>query len=435
MSGPYRGRGRGRGGQGRGRGFNINPSQESNIPLIGDWTTIAYKNKQNPKKEEASSSNSQNKLITYKDTAISDPDQIIEYLENPVTEKIMFIEHDDIRQANNDGWSIRTRYLDSRGYPGLYGKSRPNLEILLTVTESVTITHYYQGNNPESFINFSKCHINKVLLPREWGFNPNGEKAIKIAEGKYIYFNYWDYIQAFSQTFYYQNPKNKHSWFFSVNPNILVSDLPNWFFEWWTKFGPSLEILPKEILDLYKPWCDNSILISKIASNRLITGQCPAIFFIKFQIPWIWRWSLNISKDRFNIPILERSFFFKWWNKMSPEDVKKISEAINKEIQEDESKKSKVQDASQFSLDQIKNYFQKKYPNESEDDIMIRTLDHMKAQFFRTFPIGKEDAMSTSSQGSMDILAGESQPPTPEDFWEGLIEVMVQQKRSERGGK
>jgi hypothetical protein len=120
---------------------------------------------------------------------------------------------------------------------------------------------------------------------------------------------------------------------------------------------------------------------------------------------------------------------------MSPEDVKKISEAINKEIKEDESKKSKVQDASQFSLDQIKNYFQKKYPNESEDDIMIRTLDHMKAQFFRTFPIGREDAMSTSSQGSMDILAGESQPPTPEDFWEGLIEVMVQQKRSERGGK
>jgi hypothetical protein len=80
MSGPYRGRGRGRGGHGRGRGFNINPSQEPNIPLIGDWTTIAYKNKQNSKKEEASSSSSQNKLITYKDTAISDPDQIIEYL-------------------------------------------------------------------------------------------------------------------------------------------------------------------------------------------------------------------------------------------------------------------------------------------------------------------------------------------------------------------
>jgi hypothetical protein len=166
----------------------------------------------------------------------------------------------------------------------------------------------------------------------------------------------------------------------------------------------------------------------------LITGQCPAIFFIRFQIPWIWRWALNISKDRFNIPILERNFFFKWWNKMSPDDVQNIIKAINIEIQEDESKKLKDQDASQFSLAQMKSYFQKKYPNESEDEIMIRTLDYMKAQFFRTFPTGKEDAMSTSSQGSIDILAGESQPPTPEDFWDGLIEAVVQEKRS-RGGK
>ncbi|WJX54562.1 hypothetical protein P8452_40431 [Trifolium repens] len=433
MSGPYGGRGRGRGRHGRGRGTSIVSLQESNIPLIGDWTTITYnKNKQTPRKEEASSSNSneQNKLITYKDTVINNPEQVSEYFENPVTEKIMHVEHDDIAQANNNGWSIKTKYLDSRGYPGLYGKSRPNLEILLNVTESVTITHYYQGNNPENFINFSKCHINKILLPREWGFNPNGEKAIKLAEGKYIYFNYWDYVQAFTQVFYYQNPKNKHSWFFSINPNILASEIPNWFFEWWIKFGPSLEILPKELLELYNSWCDNSPLILKIASDNLITGQCPALFIIKFQIPWIWRWSLKISKDRFNIPILERNFFFKWWNKMSPEDVQNIVSTINNSIQEDNSKKLKGQNATQFSLDQMKTYFQKKYPNESEDEIMIRTLDHMKSQFLKIFPSCKEDTMSTSSQGSMDILAGESQSPTPEDFWDGLIEAVAQGKRT-----
>jgi hypothetical protein len=210
----------------------------------------------------------------------------------------------------------------------------------------------------------------------------------------------------------------------------LASEIPNWFFEWWIKFGPSLEILPKELLDLYNSWCDNSPLILKIASDNLITGQCPALFLIKFQIPWIWRWSLKISKDRFNIPILERNFFFKWWNKMSPEDVQNIVSSINSSIQEDKSKKLKGQDATQFSLDQMKSYFQKKYPNESEDEIMIRTLDHMKSQFLKTFPSCKEDAMSTSSQGSMDILAGESQSPTPEDFWDGLIEAVAQGKRT-----
>jgi hypothetical protein len=219
MSGPYGGRGRGRGRHGRGRGTSIVSLQESNIPLIGDWTTIAYnKNKQTPRKEEASSSNSneQNKLITYMDTVINNPEQVSEYFENPVTEKIMHVEHDDITQANNNGWSIKTKYLDSRGYPGLYGKSRPNLEILLNVTESVTITHYYQGNNPENFINFSKCHINKILLPREWGFNPNGEKAIKLAEGKYIYFNYWDYVQAFTHPNALPHPSS------TILPKVLL---------------------------------------------------------------------------------------------------------------------------------------------------------------------------------------------------------------------
>ncbi|MCH79758.1 hypothetical protein A2U01_0000514, partial [Trifolium medium] len=61
---------------------------------------------------------------------------------------------------------------------------------------------------------------------------------------------------------------------------------------------------------------------------------------------------------------------------------------------------------------------------------MVRILDHMKNQFFSTFPskLPKEDDMSTSSQGSIgsnmfEGLAGESQPeePTPEDFWDAMI--------------
>ncbi|WJX71173.1 hypothetical protein P8452_55195 [Trifolium repens] len=397
--------------------------QESNIPLIGDWTTVGKPRQlpAPPKKEEKSSSSSySSKIISYKDMTIEgSQEQTFEYFENPVTEKIMYIDEEDLSLTHNDGWSIKTRYLESRGYAGLYGKSRPNLEILLTVTESVTISHYYQNNNPESFINFSKCHINKILLPREWGLNPNGEKAIKIAEGKYIYFNYWDYIQAFTHAFYYQNPKNKHSWFFSVNPEIVEKPMPNWFFEWWIKFGPSLEILPKEIMDLYTPWCDNSPLISKVASKRLITGQCPCFFFIKFQIPWIWRWTITISKDKFNIPILERNFFYKWWTKMSPEDIQVIIAKIKIVISEDKTTGKKGQD-HQYSMADLKDYFQRKYPKESEEEIMVRILDHMKSQFFSTFPTAaaKGDNMSTSSQGSLG-LAGESQPddePTQEDF-------------------
>jgi hypothetical protein len=435
MTTPYRGRGRGFGRGGRGRGSNNMLPQESNIPLIGDWTTVG-KLKQLPappkKEEKSSSSSSSSKIISYKDMAINESqEQAFEYFENPITEKIMYIDEEDLSLTHNDGWSIKTRYLESRGYAGLYGKSRPNLEILLTVTESVTISHYYQNNNPESFINFSKCHINKILLPREWGLNPNGEKAIKIAENKYIYFNYWDYIQAFTQAFYYQNPKNKHSWFFSINPEVVEKPIPNWFFEWWIKFGPSLEILPKEVMDLYTPWCDNSPLISKVASTRLITGQCPCFFFTKFQIPWIWRWTITISKDKFNIPILERNFFYKWWTKMSTEDIQIIVSKIKMVISEDKNTGKKSQN-HQYSMADLKDYFQRKYPKESEEEIMVRILDHMKNQFFNTFPstMAKGDNMSTSSQGSLG-LAGESQPdeePTQEDFWDAMIHSIVNKK-------
>ncbi|CAK8566566.1 unnamed protein product [Lathyrus sativus] len=447
MMNPYRGRGRDYGRGGRGSN-NMLPQPESNIPLIGDWTTV-YKDRKmqqlpasSAKREDIASSSS-NKTTSYKEVAVNNPPQEqMDYFENPVTEKIMYIDDEDIKINPNDGWSIKTRYLESRGYPGLHGKSRPNLKILLTVTESVTITHHYQNNNPESFINFSKCHINKILLSREWGLNSNAEKAIRIAEGKYIYFNYWDYVQAFTQAFYYQNPKNKHSWFFSINEEMVNKPIPNWFYEWWAKFGPSLEILPKEILNLYNPWYDNSPLIVKNLSDNLITGQCPLLFFIKFQIPWIWRWTITISRNKFNIPILERNFFYKWWNKMSSEDVQNKIKLIEEAIAEDQNKKVKEQSSQQMSMENLKNLFKKKYPNESEDEIMVRILDHMKNQFFSTFPSkaskDEDSSMKTSSSmGSMDShnfegLAGEGQADeaTAEDFWDAMIQSLKEKRKA-----
>ena len=96
-------------------------------------------------------------------------------------------------------------------------------------------------------------------------------------------------FKLFQKLFITKTPNNKHSWFFLVYPEILDKPVPNWFYKWWAKVGPFLEILPKEIKDLYNPWCDNSPLVLNRQSERLIFGQCPFLFFTKFQIPWIWR--------------------------------------------------------------------------------------------------------------------------------------------------
>ncbi|CAK8530890.1 unnamed protein product [Lathyrus sativus] len=116
MMTPYRGRGRGYGRGGRGSN-NMLPEPESNIPLIGDWTVYKGRKMQqlpasSAKKEDIASSSS-NKTTSYKEVAVNNPPQEkMDYFENPVTEKIMYIDDEDMKINPNDGWSIKTRYLE-----------------------------------------------------------------------------------------------------------------------------------------------------------------------------------------------------------------------------------------------------------------------------------------------------------------------------------
>ncbi|MCH88417.1 hypothetical protein A2U01_0009303 [Trifolium medium] len=125
MTTPYRGRGRGQLGRGGRGGSNRLPYPELTIPLIGDWTTVNYRSQlaAPPKKEDKpSSSNTSGKIISYKDITVNESatDNNFEYFEIPVTEKIMYIDDEDLSLPNTGGWSIKTRYLESRGYTGLY---------------------------------------------------------------------------------------------------------------------------------------------------------------------------------------------------------------------------------------------------------------------------------------------------------------------------
>lgn len=47
-------------------------------------------------------------------------------------------------------------------------------------------------------------------------------------------------------------------------------------------------------------------------------------------------------------------------------------------IKIDETKTNKEQSSRSFPIEEIKNYYQRKYPQEKEDQIMVRVLDYMK---------------------------------------------------------
>ncbi|CAK8568618.1 unnamed protein product [Lathyrus sativus] len=102
----------------------------------------------------------------------------------------------------------------------------------------------------------------------------------------------------------------------------------------------------------------------------------------------------------------------------------------SKTIAEDQNNKVNEQSSQQMYVENLKNFFQRKYPNESKDEIMVGILDHMKNQFFSTFPTktSKDEGSSmktSSSMGSMG-LEGEGQvdEATAEDSWYAMIQSM-----------
>ncbi|CAK8575109.1 unnamed protein product [Lathyrus sativus] len=121
---------------------------------------------------------------------------------------------------------------------------------------------------------------------------------------------------------------------------------------------------------------------------------------------------------------------------MSSEDVQNKIKLIQEAIVEDQNNKVKEQSSQQISMENLKNFFQRKYPNESEDEIMVRILDHMKNQFFSTFSTkaskDEDSSMKTSSSmGSIDshnfvglAREGQADEPTAEDFWDAMIQSM-----------
>ena len=59
------------------------------------------------------------------------------------------------------------------------------------------------------------------------------------------------------------------------------------------------------------------------------------IFFIEFDIPWIWRWDFIITNDASaDIPTLQRVFWVRWWNNFSKNDIEDLFRQINSKVDE-----------------------------------------------------------------------------------------------------
>jgi hypothetical protein len=108
---------------------------------------------------------------------------------------------------------------------------------------------------------FSKCTIKNVLSPAQWNYSPwQGRKFSQPFDPQT--YNYFDYQKAWYNTFYLQNNRYQHSWFFTFDRIHPVQSLPLWFEYWWKFFGAETGILTSSLQQIFRLFKDSSFSVS-----------------------------------------------------------------------------------------------------------------------------------------------------------------------------
>ncbi|XP_028096083.1 uncharacterized protein LOC114296004 isoform X1 [Camellia sinensis] len=407
--------GRGPGRRGRGRGF---PPPPTDFPsLLGIYSN----------KGESSQ--------TVKDVLLT-PET---YFQNSITEEtVLYIDTADIQWVS-DPWEVKKRYLATQNSPPHLDTYRYVYEQILTELASVQFQHHYaDSNRTASPINYSKATIQSIMPIQAWGIHPHVTRSLDIR------YSYWDYITAFTQTFYYMNPPRSHSWFFRVLPDVLKNDLPSWFLIWWDTFGLQLDAFPEYVRLAFNEW---QAIFSILPVNKNISmSKCLIHFVIRFSIPWIWKWDLQCDFQN-KVPRLKRVFFYKWWKQM--DDTKNKQDLLQRIKEHTQScldacpKTTPVIPTNPFI--QIQQELRRKYPEITEEELVAKSMDFMKQQFLESMAPRDSSMKSASSEGektqpdpysdddnTFTPLAGESQDPNEDpsdpdfgDIWDSVTELIT----------
>ncbi|GFP86883.1 hypothetical protein PHJA_000832100, partial [Phtheirospermum japonicum] len=163
---------------------------------------------------------------------------------------------------------------------------------------------------------YSTCKILRGLAPSEWKHSISAPIRLsqKYAENSWAFipYNYWDYQQAWFNSFFIQNKNEKHSWLLYFDTNTCKTDRwPLWWITWWDCFGSCPEILRqdvKESLEVFKTHYDPT------PAERKFTLL--SLFCAKFFVPWVLSWT--VEADYQKILTVRRRFEVKWWDKYIP---------------------------------------------------------------------------------------------------------------------
>jgi hypothetical protein len=234
--------------------------------------------------------------------------------------------------------------------------------------------------------------------------------------------------------------RGQKSGYDSINTEItLRMGFPNWFLVWWEKMGLVLSIVPQTILNDFTTWYTfHPKLKGKTTENPPI-GRNTLWFFTEFRLVWIWKWDLQIHTDQLKIPIIQRTFWCKWWDGF---DEKKAVENIRNttakyvtaaEAERNSSTNELIQSSNLFSL--LLDSVRDKYPHLSMSEQKVKVMESIKEQFLASqlHEPNKEEVLAGEAQDPfedfddedmMSIASGKSsRGPSVEDYLDAIIEA------------
>ena len=189
-------------------------------------------------------------------------------------------------------------------------------EFILVDNGSVSFSPH-KDKGSQSFVTNTSVQIHSVLSPTDWRSHPRAYKKFSKPFDPMIY-NYWDYQEAWINTFTLQNHLYTHSWFFYFNKKKPAQfQFPHWFLnQWWPCYGPTIDILPPPIREGYEYFKTRFHLPQSHVSPLLL-------FFSIFKLAWIYQQRFCYFKDpdQFGLPYLALQGHCKWWKDWNAQNV------------------------------------------------------------------------------------------------------------------
>ena len=99
--------------------------------------------------------------------------------------------------------------------------------------------------------------LKRVITLSQWN-NPPYEYR-NVTTPFEIRYNYYDYIDAWSNVFLHQNEQFSHSWFICWDSRFSRNVL-NWFYQWWEDHAPQKEHFRPQLQNLLQNFAQKTTL-------------------------------------------------------------------------------------------------------------------------------------------------------------------------------